>query len=283
MKKKSIFTKFITVLVLAGVVIVAFHFVINPKARAQTKNTSALAAKPLDAEQLGALQNNINTTINANPDIDVAVSIVDLGSGQTARYGITDPFEAASTAKLITAADYLHHVEEGDASLNDQINGSSAQYELQQMIVVSDDNAWQAFNDDLGHPDLQSYASSIGLTDYNPDDNTMPANDIALLLQKLYRGQLLDKAHTDLLLGYMSRANYTGYIEAEVPGGVKFYHKAGLLQDRVHDAAIIDNGKRAIILVIFTKNEDDENDPSPAQTQIIQQITTSVLNAYSIN
>lgn len=282
MKKKSVFTKFITVLLLALVAIVVFHFAVNPKARAQTKATSSLPAKPLSTEQIGMLQNNVNATINANPDIDVAVSVIDLGSGQTEQYGITDPFEAASTAKLITAADYLHHVEQGEASLNDRFNGHSAQYELQQMIVVSDDNAWQAFNDDLGHPDLQSYAASIGLTDYDPDDNTLTAGDIALLLQKLYKGQLLDKTHTNLLLDYMARANYTGYIEAEVPGSVKFYHKAGLLQDRVHDAAIIDNGKRAIVLVIFTKNEDDENDTSPVQTQIIQDIAQAVLQAYAI-
>jgi hypothetical protein len=41
---------------------------------------------------------------------------------------------------------------------------------------------------------------------------------------------------------------------ASIPAGVKVYHKAGWLDDRVHDAAIIDNGKHPYVLVIFTKD-----------------------------
>jgi beta-lactamase class A len=273
--------KLSSLLILVTIALVLLHFVAIKKVHAE-KIPAPKPAQTPTSQQLASMAGSINSIVNSDPDIDVGVSIINLNDNQSQQYGVTDPFEAASTAKLITAADYLHHVEAGSASLGDSVNGATAQYELQQMIEVSDDNAWLAFNDLLGHPDLQNYASSIGLTNYDPDLNTLPASDIATLLQKLYEGKLLNSSDTRLLLSYMAAANYSDYIGGVVPGNVKFYHKAGVLDDRIHDAAIIDNGKNPIVLVIFTKNESDESDAAPDQVQIIQQISTAVFNAYSI-
>jgi beta-lactamase class A len=235
----------------------------------------------LTTSQLASLAGNVNEVINSNPDMSIAVSIVDLNTGSQQNYGLQNPFEAASTGKLITAADFLHHVEEGDDSLTETVNGNTAKYGLQQMIVLSDDNAWAAFNDSLGHDDLQSYADSIGLKDYDASTNTMPARDVAILLQKLYQKILLNASDTQLLLSYMAKANLNGYIGPVVPSDVRFYHKTGLLDDRVHDAAIIDNGKRPIVLVIFTREYNDQD--YAGRALIMQRITKSVLQTYSIN
>jgi len=282
MKNEQGFIKTVGIIFLLAFAVVLLHPLLIKKVRAQSKAADQKDVPSISQSQLANLSNEINDIINNNQDIDVAVSVVDLNTGQTQQYGLSNPFEAASTAKLITATDYLHHVEEGSASLNGDIEGSPAQYEIQQMIEVSDDNDWQALNDYLGHPDLLAYTSSIGLANYDPDDNTLPASDISLLLQKLYKGQLLDKQDSQLLLSYMAAANYNGYMGAVVPSDVKFYHKAGVLDDRIHDAAIIDNSLQPVVLVVFTKNEDDAYSALPVQTQIIQQVTTDVLNAYSI-
>ena len=283
-KKHNLFksTPFIFLILILAMILL--HFGLTKKVHAQKKSSDYLhsvAASPT-TEQITALASNINATIGANTGINVAVDIINLNTDQTQQYGINNTFEAASTAKLITAADYLHCVEQGSARLDEAIDGGTAQHALQQMIVVSDDTAWQALNDYLGHDDLQTYAASLGLTNYNPADNTLTANDIALLLEKLYKGQLLDRADTSMLLGYMAHANYQGYIGAVVPSDAKFYHKAGVLADRIHDAAIIDDGKHPLVLVIFTKNEDDENAASPTQTDIIQRIATATFDTYSI-
>lgn len=282
LKRQQGFVKPAGLIALAALVLILIaHFTLIKHTHAQAKTSPK--ESPLSIQQVTAMANSINSIINSHPDIDVGVAIVDLNNDRTEQYGVANPFEAASTTKLITAADFLHHVEDGDDDLHESINGKSAQYELQQMIEVSDDNAWQAFNDKLGHPELLSYASGIGLKDYDPDVNTLPANDIAILLKKLYQGQLLNQRYTKLLLDYMAVANYDGYIGGVIPNHVKFYHKAGVLEDRIHDAAIVDDGKRSLVIVIFTKNEDDENAASPDQSPIIQQIAAAALNAYSIN
>lgn len=240
---------------------------------------SAAAIKPTkpttSADQMTSA---INQVIAANTDVDISVTVLDLKTGSSTHYGVANDitFEAASISKLITAVAYLHGVEQGSYTLDQDINGQSAQANLQTMIVDSDNDAWQALNNTITHDTLQSYATTtLGFSDYDPDANTLTPDDIAHLEQKLYQQKLLNKSHTQLLLGYMAQANRTDFIKAAIPSGVAFYHKAGWLEDRDHDAAIIDDGNHPYILVIFTNGHDNthQND----RTTVIQQITKATV------
>jgi beta-lactamase class A len=247
----------------------------------------ALAVARADAALAAARQRRIssvpaaiNQIIAQNTAIDFSVSVEGAGQSGTALSHFGDPtdFDAASTGKLVTAADFLHHVEDGTASLSNNLDGESAGDWLQAMIVNSDDTAWQELNDFLTHPDLSNYASAIGLSQYSPDDNQLTSNDIANLLQKLYDGKLLNTTDTSLLLSYMKRANFRSYIIPAVPVGDTVYHKVGIDNDDVHDAAIITNGKQSVVLVIFTNGNGTYN--WTARADIMQQITKIVTAAY---
>ncbi|HVV25941.1 MAG TPA: serine hydrolase [Candidatus Saccharimonadales bacterium] len=230
---------------------------------------------------LAALNTQINGILAANPGVDISVTVTDIHSDQSQSYGPAVPYEAASVAKLITAADYLHQVEAGTQSLQTELeDGNTAAYDLKQMIVVSDNNAWQSLTDQLTLDSLGNYAASIGINDYDLNDNTLQTSDIALLLQKLYTHQLLNTANTNLLLGYMKIANEAGFIVPAVPKDVTVYHKAGILDDRIHDAAIIADPVTPLALVIFTNGHGAGNDA--ARTAAIQSITKDVLAAYDI-
>jgi beta-lactamase class A len=194
----------------------------------------------------------IQAVIAANPDVDTSVSVIDLKTGEKLHYGTNVVFETASVAKLLTATFYLHQVEAGKFSLNQKISGQPASQLIKAMIEKSDNNAWHTLNNTLGRPALQAYATGLSMTNYTNQGNTATSDDIALLVTKLYKGTLLNQTHTSLLLGHMAIANRTDYIKAVVPAGAKFYHKAGWLEDRAHDAAIIDNGSHPYVLVIFT-------------------------------
>ena len=207
------------------------------------------AAPTITADEMG---NKINAIIAANSDTDIGVSITDLKTGQVYHYGLSAVFEAASIGKLITTADYLNDVEHGKASLNDQIDGVSANEQIRLMIEESDNTAWLSMNTQIGHPALAAYAKSIGLSTYDPDKNYIAVDDINTIVTKLYQGKLLNQKDTKLVLDHMKIANEASYIPPAVPSGVTVYHKAGLLDDRVHDAAIINDGKHAYTLVIFT-------------------------------
>ena len=227
------------------------------------------------------MASQINQVIN-NSSLEVGVSIIDLTNDQRYDYGLGDTeYIAASTTKLLSAGLFLHDVEAGQYSLNQSLNDSTAQAELQKMIVVSDDDAWLAFNDLLGHPALLQYAQSLGMTSYDPDNNTITSDDLALLLARLYQGKLLNSQHTNLLLGYMAQADYTQYIGSAIPQGVKFYHKVGYLDDRVMDAAIIDNGKHPYALVIFTKDPSGDDYDQTTGQQVFHDITAPTISVFA--
>lgn len=240
---------------------------------------SASAPPVLSAAATTQMAAAINKVINNYQDMDVGVAIEDLNNGQFYHYGVSNPFVAASVAKLLTAAMFLHQVETGQQTMDQTLSYGSAAYELQQMIEQSDNTAWADFNGLLTHDGLQAYAGQIGLSNYDPDQNTLTVDDIAILLGKLYKGELLNRADTQLLLSYMHDANYDSYIPASVPAGVKVYHKAGWLDDRVHDAAIIDNGKHPYVLVIFTKDNSGAYDSDEGH-QIFAAITGATVKAF---
>lgn len=225
------------------------------------------------------MSEQINAIITAHPELQIGVSVVNLKNNQAVNYGVAEPFEAASTGKLITAVLFMHRVEQGQDSLSETLGGLRASTQLQKMIVDSDNTAWKVLNDHLSHAELKQYASEIGINSYSPDKNTISVSDEALLLSKLYQKKLLNPGHTTTLLGYMKNAEGGNYISKAVPSGVTLYHKAGWLDDRAHDVAIIDDGKQPYVLAIFTKANSGMYDFT-AGPQIFQQITSSTTQVF---
>jgi beta-lactamase class A len=222
----------------------------------------------------------VNAIIAANSQITFGIATDNAVTGlQT--YGSTAGFDGASDGKLLTASDYLHHVELGEATLSQQIDGQSAESLLQAMIVVSDDTAWAELNDYLTHSDLASYAASIGFNNYDTTMNTFPASDVASLMNKLYAGTLLNSADRSLFLGYLKLANYRTFVVPAIPGQDTIYHKIGLDVDEVNDAAIITNASRSFELVIMTNGNGTYEWSNRAL--IMQQIAKDALTAFLPN
>jgi beta-lactamase class A len=271
---------------LVVVLFFGYHFIKSvglPYASQKIGSSVKAAVSPpklvLSPAQASQMASQINSVIQNYSDMDIGVAVQDLNNGKTYHYGVSNPFVAASVSKVLTASLFLHEVETGQQTLDEPLGDGNAQYELQQMIEQSDNGAWQDLNGLLTHDALQSYAARIGLSNYDPDQNTLTVDDISLLLGKIYKGQLLNASHTQQLLNYMQDANFDSYIPASVPAGVKVYHKAGWLDDRVHDAAIIDNGKHPYVLVIFTKDDSGDYDSDEGH-QIFSAITTASTKAF---
>lgn len=278
--------KFLPVLFLVVALGLLYHFVGLPWSPRHSnytgskKVTAANIMPPgLSQTSSDAMAAKINAVIAAHPELDIGVAVQDLNSGKIYQYGENQPFIAASISKVLTAVLFLHQVENGKASLTDMVGGSTAKYQLQQLIEQSDNTAWTEFNSLLGHQELGDYAKQIGLNSYDPDQNTLTADTIAILFGKLYNKQLLNNSDTALLLSYMQNANETDYIPASIPSGVKVYHKAGWLEDRVHDGAIIDNGKHPYVLVILSKTNSGVYD-TMAGKQAFAAITSATTKAF---
>lgn len=250
----------------------------TPTSQAKKLTTVVPATLPT-TDGLATYKAAIQAVFDANPDIRATVITVNLKTGQKVQLGSTEPYTAASTAKLLTAVTYFLQVEKGAASLDKIMsNGQSAQYNLQQMIVLSDNDCWTVLNKYLTHAKLSAEATAIGMTAYDPDNNVLAANDTALLLQQLYDGKLINQANREMLLGWMEKANYRENIVAAVPAGYTVYHKVGILDDLLHDAAIITKGDEALELVIYTDGGGTYE--SDAQVNMMHSITTAALAAY---
>jgi beta-lactamase class A len=284
--RRRVYRRALSLLILVAFMVLAYHFLrdynfsLNPLHKVAAAKVAASSPPVLSPSQQNQMAQQINAVIQANPSMDIGVAVEDLNSGKFYHYGISNPFVAASVAKLITATLFLHEVENGQQTMDQVLSYGTAQYELQQMIEQSDNTAWQDFNDLLTHDALASYATQIGLSNYDPDQNTLTVDDISILLGKIYQGKLLKRADTQLLLSYMHDANFDSYIPASVPAGVKIYHKAGWLDDRVHDAAIIDNGKHPYVLVIFTKMDDDSSYDAGEGHQVFAGITKATVKLF---
>ncbi|HEY5667985.1 MAG TPA: serine hydrolase [Candidatus Saccharimonadales bacterium] len=212
--------------------------------------TTKQTAKPMTSQALADIQ----TIIANNSNLDMSVSLTDLASGKSYTYGDTASFNAASIIKLITAVTYLHLVEQGQASLYDDMGGVTVQSQLQSMIVDSDNDAWANLEGAVTLQAQQSFAELLGLSSYDASSNAITSSDTALLLAKLWQGKVLNTVHTQQLLSWMEQANYRDFIVTAVPSSVTVYHKVGILDDRLHDAAIIKKGNHAYVLVIFSRD-----------------------------
>ena len=244
---------------------------------AAEKAASQAAHAKLVADHTTLLTQQINGLIASSPQLSLSIATV--SSQQDLRtYGESTTFDGASTGKLLTAADYLHRVDQGRASLNQSIGGQSARSLLQAMLVDSDDNAWETLNDYLTHREMLDYASDIGFTNYDPATNTFTARDVAVLLQKLYNGNLLSATSRGVMLGYLSQANYRSYIVPAVAKNNQVYHKVGINNDAVNDAAIITSGKDWLVLVVFSDGHDTYNWLQRAH--LMQSITRDTQAAY---
>ncbi len=240
---------------------------------------SKIQNKPVDT---ATLDSEINQILNNNKDIEIGVSIKFLNTGQVHNYGSSDPFTAASVTKVLTAVDYYKQVELGNKSLDTIMsNGQTAEHNIEQMIVVSDNDAWHILNENLTYQQLQDYAHSIGLASYSYDGNTIAARDVTKLLADMYQRKLISEANTVQLLSYMERANYRDLVIPAVPETNTVYHKAGEYDGNLHDATIITDTADTIILTIFTHSLGSYSKSHVAS--IMQQITTPTLATFHLN
>lgn len=231
--------------------------------------------QPPDTTQL---KQQVQAVIDANPNLQIGIGIINLKNGDEISMGVQEPFDAASTNKLLTATYYLKQVDEGKETLDKQLIGGSARTLLRKMIVDSDNTAWKNMNDYSGRENLESFASTLGLSSYSSANNTISAIDEARILKKIDDGALSQNSKS-VLLGYMKEADVRDYIVAAVPSSYTVYHKAGWLKDRVHDTAIIDMGSEKFALVIFTKSTGQYN--YQKGQKLFKDITTYSIQAFT--
>ena len=242
-------------------------------ASTKVKPKPKVTAEPLSSTTWTTLDQRINAVIAENPTLDISVAVIDIKTSTRANYGIQNNFAGASTTKVLTAAAYLHDIEAGKYAMT-----AEGKNQLRLMINRSDNTAWDTLNRKVGYNNLNIYAQSIGLSSFNWNGNIITASDQAILLEELYRRKLLSEENTTLLLSFMQNTNNEDMIPTVTPAGATLWHKYGQLEDRLHDAAIIEFKQRPLAVVIYTKGGATDGSNYTPRTQLVGRIAQTIFD-----
>lgn len=241
----------------------------GPLAGAAAPVPAAIPKAPV-AVAPDSLEDRINSVLEENREYRIGVVLADVSGDAALTFGDQEAFTAASTAKIITAAAYYRMVENGEAALDDPVGDYDAAFQLEAMVNDSNNDSWLLLMDAVGYPELTEYAASIGVA-YDPEENLLTPVEMALVLKRLYAGDLLNADNTAQLLDYMQDTNNEELIPAGTQTGVEVFHKYGEFGGELHDAAVLTYGGSSFVLVIYTENP--EGSEEPGQADAIRELT----------
>lgn len=202
----------------------------------------------------------------------------DLDSGKEFRLGEDRQFDAASTMKVLFAAYLYKQAAAGEISLDQPLTLSggdiqkygtgSIQFDpaphkytyrelTRRMLHESDNTAAYVISNRVGLDTMQEYADRIGLKQTDVAKNTSTASDMAILMEKLYREQLVDHNSTQELLIMMQRTLFEDRIPALLPAQATVSHKTGdAFNGGQHDIGVVSSNGRRYVMSVFTTGVD---------------------------
>ncbi|MFF0904900.1 UNVERIFIED_CONTAM: serine hydrolase [Kocuria sp. CPCC 205316] len=220
---------------------------------------------------------------------DLAADLEDLAAGVPGEFGVVlldpegrevvarnadRPFTSASLYKLFLAHAVLDEADRGALALSDVVPelGLTVEQALDVMISWSDNASGAALGRWLGWEEVEAFAHEQGFaaTTFDPATGsqdvaamtTTPA-DVAALLERLRRGELLSGSSTALLLGFLEEQHLDYALSSGFSPDVGFAHKTGLLVDVSHDAGIVALGGRDYVVAVLTDGWSDYEESAP--------------------
>jgi beta-lactamase class A len=180
------------------------------------------------------------------------VVIYDLVQKEKFSFGGEKKFHAASVMKLVTAVSVFDWLKENQKELDFLVWGQSLRQRLTLLINKSDNQQWADLGALVTLKRSQRILEENGLTGSNIYSNTMTAEDVFLLLKKIYEGRLLDKESRNFLFSLMQNTINEKRIPQGVPAEIPVIHKYGTWQAHIHDAGIVFE-ENPYILVVLTR------------------------------
>lgn len=120
----------------------------------------------------------------------------------------------------------------------------------------------------IGVDKIQNLVDSWELFQTKIADNKTSARDMALLLTKIYKGEITSRELTAEMLTFMKKSDFDDRIPTGVPPGTTVYHKTGDEVNKIHDVGIIDLKDRPYYLGILTTDITDEEETKKNMAEI---------------
>ncbi|MEK7287589.1 MAG: serine hydrolase [Elusimicrobiota bacterium] len=215
----------------------------------------------------------------------ISIYLKELNSGKEWTHNPDQLVPSASLIKIPLTAAVLKKIKDGGLSLDtpliltkkNRMSGSgSLKWQksgakltvmelLYHMITESDNTAMRMLVNQLGMDYFQKTFSDLGLlvTNINeeglrlssravPQENYTSAREMAELLESAYKGTLVSKPSSQILLELMKNLKHRERLAKTLPPGWGIAHKTGLLRRACHDAGIIYSPAGDYILVVMT-------------------------------
>ena len=215
----------------------------------------------------------------------VSIFIKDLHDGKTWMHNPDDLFPAASLIKVPILISTFYRMKDGDLSLDEKLTitrrnrmGGSGSLKwrpdgtkltlrecLVHMINESDNTATKMVLERLGIGYVQQQFPRMGLLytgiyeegmsikgGHVAHENYTTAREMEMLLEKIYKGEAVDKASSDVMMEILKKPKaVASRLQKGMPAGWEIAHKTGLLRQACHDSAIFftPNGDYAITVL----------------------------------
>ncbi|MDX6770110.1 MAG: serine hydrolase [Elusimicrobiota bacterium] len=216
----------------------------------------------------------------------VAITLKDLKSGRRWDYHPDDLFPSASLIKVPVLVAAFYKIREGKLSLDEKmvvsrrnrVGGSGSlkwrndgskltvREVLTLMIAESDNTATKMILDRLGMGYVQQQFPRMGLlyTGIYEEgmsikggrvmhENYTTAREMTMLLEKIYKGEAVDKESSALMLQILKHPKpKASRLAKGLPANWEIAHKTGLLRQACHDAAIFLTPDGAYAMTVLT-------------------------------
>lgn len=124
----------------------------------------------------------------------------------------------------------------------------------------------------IGMDKIQAMLPSWGMTQTNMEGNSTSNSDIAILMERIYKGQIANDSSTKEMLSILKINDINDRIPAKLPKDTTIYHKTGNGVGYLHDVGIVDTPKSVYYIGIMTGDVSDE----PKTTDIMARISKLV-------
>lgn len=225
---------------------------------------------------------------SAARDIGVYASVIDLRDNVAARHDEDETVIAASLYKLFVAYGIYQQVENGELNLGSATNAGMTIGEcLDAMITVSNNECGKALGDVLTWSEFDQQLAAEGYTSTALDnytasgaldgDKMTSAEDVALLLERLYRGELLNEQYTDAFADLLKDQEQDLWFSDDILINTVVGHKHGDLDGYIHDAGIFYGPAGDYVVVLMTGPwRSPYEDSPPAFHEFATSISTAL-------
>jgi len=245
-------------------------------------------------------------SINGN----VSVVIKNLNNDELIKINQECVFPSASTIKLVIMSELLRQVKENKLNLDQTIILSDKmktsgdgilkelntghEFTLQEilllMIIISDNMATNILIDIVGMDNVNRMARKLGLKKTKLQrkmmdsvaaksgrENYTSAYDMFRILELIYKGENIDKYHSNIMLDILKRQQAGGRLNLYLPEGILMANKTGSLDKLEHDVGIIYLPNCVYIICVLTNEINSNKDGR----EIIGNISKMVYEFYN--